>query len=93
MMLYTTLINSRVNLQDDMNIVFEFPNGLTPFNEKVMNDPNNKNDLIKAIFSITGKEMNIKIMDTKAKIPEKGEKNNALESLGIDIKIIERRTL
>lgn len=89
MMLYTTLINARVNLQDDMNIVFEFPNGLTPFNEKVMNDPNNKNDLIKAIFSITGKEMNIKIMDTKAKIPEKSEKNNALESLGIDIKIIE----
>ena len=89
MMLYTILINARAVMTDDMNIEFEFPNGLTPFNEKVMNDPNNKNDLLKAIFGITGKEMHIKIKDTKLKEPEKKANDNPLADLGIDVKIIE----
>ena len=89
MMLYTTLINSRVDMPDDMNIEFEFPNGLTPFNQKVMGDPNNKNDLMKVIFNITGKQMNIKIKDTKQKLTEVKDNKNSLDSLGIDVKIIE----
>ena len=89
MMLYTTLMNSRAVMADDMNIEFEFPNGLTPFNQKVMSDPNNKMDLIKAIYNITGKEMNIKIKDTKLKAPEKQVDPNPLAGLGIDVKIIE----
>ena len=89
MMLYTTLINARAVMTDDMNIEFEFPNGLTPFNEKVMNEPNNKNDLVKAIYGITGKEMHIKIKDTKLKEPEKKANDNPLADLGIDVKIIE----
>ena len=70
MMLYTTLLNSRARQIDDLNIEIEFPNGLTAFNEKVVNDPNNKNDLIKAIFAVTGKEMNLKFKDGRVKSPE-----------------------
>ena len=89
MMLYTTLINSNAVMTDDMSIVFEFPNGLTPFNQKVMNDPNNKNDLKKSIVSVTGKEMHIKIKDTKLEKPKDNRKDNPLDELGIDVKIIE----
>ena len=89
MMLYTTLINAKVTMPDDMNVEFEFPNGLTPFNQKVMGEPNNKKDLEKVLFSITGKEMNIKIKDTKHKVPEEKDNKNSLDSLGIDVKIIE----
>ena len=90
MMLYTTLLNSRARQLDDLNIEIEFPNGLTAFNEKVVNDPNNKNDLIKAIFAVTGKEMNLKFKDGRVKSPEdKSAKNNPLADLGIDVKIIE----
>ena len=89
MMLYTTLMNSKAIIPDDMNIVFEFSNGLTPFNKKVMGDPNNKNDLMKVIFSITGREMNIKIKDTKTEKPKENKNSNPLNDLGIDVKIIE----
>lgn len=89
MMLYTTLMNSKAIMTDDMNIEFEFPNGLTPFNQKVMSDPNNKNDLIKAIYNITGKQMNVKIRDTKLKAPEPKANDNPLADLGIDVKIID----
>lgn len=89
MMLYTTLMNSKVSIKDDMNIEFEFPNGLTEFNQKVISDPNNKNDLIKAIFVITGKEMNVRIKDEKMKELEKKAKDNLLTDLGIDVKIID----
>ena len=89
MMLYTTLMNSKAVMPDDMNIVFEFPNGLTPFNKKVMSDPNNNKDLVKAIFNITGKEMNIKIKDTKLEKPKDNGNDNPLNQLGIDVKIIE----
>ena len=89
MMLYTTLMNAKVTMPDDMNIEFEFPNGLTPFNQKVMGDPNNKKDLGNAIYRITGKEMNIKVKDTKLKAPEPKANDNPLADLGIDVKIIE----
>ena len=89
MMLYTTLLNSRAVQIDDLNIEIEFPNGLTPFNEKVINDPNNRNDLMKAIFAITGNQMNIKLKDSKVKMPEEKEKKLPLQELGIDINIIE----
>ena len=89
MMLYTTLLNSRATQLDDLNIEIEFPNGLTPFNEKVITDPNNKNDLLKAIFEVTGNQMNIKIKDGKIKEPEVKEKQVPMKDLGIDINIIE----
>ena len=89
MMLYTTLLNSRAIQVDDLNIEIEFPNGLTAFNEKVINDPNNKNDLIKAIFAVTGNQMNIKIKDGKVKAPEVKENKSPMNDLGIDINIID----
>jgi DNA polymerase-3 subunit gamma/tau len=89
MMLYTTLLNSKAVQTDDLNIEIEFPNGLTAFNEKVLSDPNNKNDLMKAIFAITGNQMNIKIKDGKVKQPEPTVKKSSMPDLGIDINIIE----
>jgi len=89
MMLYSTLLNSRAVQLDDLNIEIEFPNGLTDFNAKVLNDPNNRNDLVKAILAITGNQMNIKIKDGKIKVPEQKEKAEPTKDLGIEINIID----
>ena len=55
--LYTSLINTRINELNDLVWEVEFPNGLTSFNQKILEDVNNKNDLLKEIFKITGKEI------------------------------------
>jgi len=45
--LYTALINTRINEVNDLIWEVEFPNGLTSFNQKILEDVNNKNELIK----------------------------------------------
>ena len=88
--LYTSLINSRINVVNDLIWEIEFPNGLTSFNQRILEDVNNKNELMQEIFKATGKEIHIKYKDGKA--PAK-ETNNVPKSpisdLGIDINIIE----
>ena len=86
--LFTCLINTRVNeISDDVWEV-EFPNGLTAFNEKILQDATTKNDLMKEILKETGKEILIKYKDGKVKDVKEIEKSE-INKLDIDVKIIE----
>ena len=86
--LFTCLISTRINeISDDVWEV-EFPNGLTAFNEKILQDSATKNDLMKEILRETGKEIMIKYKDGKEKINSEPDKSE-LNSLDIDVNIIE----
>ena len=89
--LYTSLINTRINILNDLVWEIEFPNGLTSFNQKILEDPSNQNELKQEIFKITGKEIHFKLKDPKA--TNKDIVNNTPKSpiagLGIDINIID----
>jgi len=86
--LYTTLVNTTINEIGDMIWEIEFTNGLTSFNEKILQDVNNRNDLITEIFKETGKEIHIKIKDSK-ELKKEEENNDKIKQLGIDINIID----
>lgn len=89
--LYTSLINTRINIVNDLVWEIEFPNGLTSFNQKILEDPSNQNELKQEIFKATGKEIHVKLKDPKA--ASKDAANNTPKSpiagLGIDINIID----
>lgn len=91
--LYTALINTRINEVNDLIWEIEFPNGLTSFNERILEDVNNKNELTKEIFKATGKEIHFKYKDgktaTKATSSGGGTSKSPINDLGIDINIIE----
>lgn len=88
--LYTSLINTRIKEVNDLVWEVEFPNGLTSFNEKILEDVNNKNDLVTEIFKITGKQIHLKYKDLK-KEGNKAENNSqsSINDLGININIID----
>ena len=88
--LYTALINTRVNEVNDLIWEIEFPNGLTSFNQRILEDVNNNNELVKEIFKVVGKEVHLKYKDLK-NINQKEMPNTKsnINNLGIDINIIE----
>ncbi len=85
-MLYTNLLNTNAVEINDMTIGIEFPNGMTPFGKTVLERPENKNELIKQVSMVSGKEMNVKYIDLKAQQASKPKEENA-ESImsGLDI--------
>lgn len=88
--LYTALINTRINEVNDLIWEVEFPNGLTSFNQKILEDVNNKNELVKEILKITGKEVHLKYKDLKnAPKAETSKTSSPINDLGIDINIID----
>lgn len=87
--LYTCLVNTNINILNDQTWEIEFPNGLTEFNKKILEDINNRNDLIKTIALLTGNEINIKLKDGKATKPTNTSTTSGFEDLGIDINIID----
>ena len=87
-MLFTSLANTNIKQIGDMIIEVEFPNGLTPFVQKILDDSTNKKDLSQIIFQETGKEWQIKYKDLKSSSTTKVETKKD-EDLGIDINIIE----
>ena len=88
--LYTSLINSRVNVVNDLVWEIEFPNGLTSFNQRILEDVNNKNELVQEIFKATGKEIHIRYKDGKNPVKEQNvEPKSPIKDLGIDINIID----
>lgn len=89
MMLYTCLLTSTLNRLNDQTWEIEFPNGLTEFNKKVLEDVNNRNVLIKTIAMLTGNEVNIKLKDSKKETTTSEDSTLGLESLGIDVNIID----
>ncbi len=87
--LYTCLVNTVVNKLNDQTWEIEFPNGLTDFNRKILEDITNRNDLIKVIAMSTGHEINIKLKDTKNAKPAETSEASGFADLGIDINIID----
>ncbi|MGN1298587.1 MAG: DNA polymerase III subunit gamma/tau [Candidatus Scatovivens sp.] len=87
--LYTCLANTVVSKNGDMILEINFPNGMTSFNKQILDDANNRNDLIKVIMDITGEEMHIKYGENNKLETEKNTNKNPIEELGIDINIID----
>jgi len=91
--LYTCLVNTTINKLNDQTWEIVFPNGLTDFNKRILEEANNKNDLIKQITLLTGKEMFIKLKDgketQKAGTQQVKTTPSGLEGLGIDINIVD----
>lgn len=87
--LYTCLVNTTVEQLNDQTWEIIFPNGLTDFNKRILEEPNNRADLIKAIAMATGSEINIKLKDAKMKKAETTTTSSAFDGLGIDINVIE----
>ena len=90
--LFTALINTRAKEVNDLIWEIEFPNGLTDFNKRILDDVNNRNELTKEIFKITGKEITIRYKDLKNSSNQSAQANNSINpisDLGIDINIID----
>ena len=91
-MLYTNLLNTNAVEINDMTIGIEFPNGLTDFRQRMLDMPENKNELIKAVSMASGKEMNIKYIDLKANENIQRQNNSVegiMSSLDIPFNVIE----
>lgn len=86
--LFTSLVNTTLNQLNDQTWEIEFPNGLTEFNRKILEDSANRNDLIKTIATLTGNVVNLKLKDGKKEAPTENT-TSGLDDLGIDINIIE----
>lgn len=87
--LFTCLVNTTVNKLNDQTWEIEFPNGLTEFNKRILEDITNRNDLIKAIAMSTGYEINFKLKDGKKAKPTEAPSASGFDDLGIDINIID----
>ena len=91
-MLYTNLLNTNAVEVNDMTIGIEFPNGITAFGKTILERPENKNELIKQVSMVAGKEMNVKYIDLKTeKANESKEENaeNIISGLDIPFNVIE----
>ncbi len=90
--LFTSLANTKVNVEGDMILEIIFPNGLTAFVKSILEDSTNKKDLNDILFSETGKQWHIKLVDGKAGLSSKADikkVQNPMDNLGIDINVIE----
>lgn len=91
-MLYTNLLNTNAVEINDMTVGIEFPNGMTPFGKTVLERQENKNELIKQISIVSGKEMNVKYIDLKenqANPKESNSAENLISNLDIPFNIID----
>ncbi len=87
--LYTALINTRVNELNDLVWEVEFPNGLTSFNQKILENLDNQNELVREVLKIAGREIHLKYKDGKNMEKTQEKSKSAISDLGIDINIIE----
>ena len=91
-MLYTNLLNTNAVEINDMTVGIEFPNGMTPFGKTVLERAENKNELIKQVSMVVGKEMNVKYIDLKAintNIQKEDTVENMMSNLDIPFNIID----
>ena len=87
--LYTSLANAVASKKGDMIIEISFPRGLTAFNKQILEDVQNKTDLEKIVYEISGEQMHIKYITDNNNTSSPKTNNNPLEGLGIDINIID----
>ena len=91
-MLYTNLLNTNAVEINDMTVGIEFPNGMTPFGKTVLERAENKNELIKQISIVSGKEMNVKYIDLKeanASVQKEDTVESMMSGLDIPFNVIE----
>jgi len=91
-MLYTNLLNTNAVEINDMTVGIEFPNGMTPFGKTVLERVENKNELIKQVSMVAGKEMNVKYIDLKevnANVQKEDTVENMMSGLDIPFNVIE----
>ena len=104
-MLYANLVNTDAVEENDMTVIIKFYNGLNPFREKILKQPENISLLTKEISIMCGKTMEIKFEDAsdekkeiekstqtqnlKEDINQKNSEEDLLNSLDIPINIIE----
>ena len=86
--LYTALINTKVNEINDLVWEIEFINGLTAFNQKVLEMPENNSELMKEAFKVTGKEISFRLKKNKSE-NDSNKNKSEFSSLGIDINIVD----
>lgn len=86
--LYTALINTKVNEINDLVWEIEFINGLTAFNQKVLEMPENNSELMKEAFKVTGKEITFRLKKSKSE-NDSNKSKSEFSSLGIDINIVD----
>lgn len=87
-MLYTNLVGTTATELNDMTIGIQFPNGLNAFGKTVLEKAENKNEIIKQVSIVCGKEMNIKYIDVKnEESSQQATNGNQLEDMmnGLDI--------
>lgn len=90
--LYTNLINTNAIEINDLTLGIEFPNGLTAFGKTVIEQPENMQEIVKQVSILAGKEMRIKLIDSKANATKEDTNiDNGLTSLGIDINVIDNQ--
>ena len=86
-MLYTNLIGTTATEINDMTVGIQFTKGLTEFARTVLEKAENKNELIKKVSIVCGKEMNIQYIDLTARKEQETKASNNLEETlgGLDI--------
>ena len=92
-MLYTNLLNTDAIEVNDMTVGIEFPKGLTPFGKTVLENPENKAEIVKQVSIACGKTMQIKYIDTKpqgeGEITEEQELSDFANEFDIPFGVIE----
>ena len=86
--LYTNLIKTRAK-EDGDTLLIEFMGGISSFGKIVIEKEDNKQELIKMVSKIKGKEMKIKYVEKEENTVNKENNINIIENLDIPINIIE----
>ena len=90
-MLYSNLMNTTASKIDDMTVGISFPNGLNPFGKKVIEQPENIQEIKRLVSIECGQVMNIKLLDNKNDVSvdtQSSIKNDPFD-FGMSINIIE----
>ena len=83
--LFTNLLNSKAVEINDMQLGIV---GLTSFGKQIVESPENKQEISRAILEVTGKEMQVKVEEEKNIIEKKAKKDN-FNGIDMPINIID----
>ena len=90
-MIYTNLIGTKAKLLDDMTVGIEFPNNISEFAKKVLNEYENKAIIEKLVSMEQGNNMKIKYLtgDEDTEVKSKDKIEDFAGKLNIPINIID----
>jgi len=84
--LFTNLMNAKAVELNDMQIGIC---GLSAFGKKIVEQPENKQEITRAILEVTGKEMQVKVEEEKTIIEKMDKKTDEFNGLDMPINIID----